>query len=82
MELKLVSCERTFSFPDVQAVFAKSPVGWFGILPRHAPAVFLLQDSPIRIKLPDGEKVFQVKNGVLYVRENRITVAAAEVRGV
>lgn len=80
MELKLVSSACTFSFADVQAVFAKSPVGWFGILPRHAPAVFLLQDSPVRIKLPDGEKVFLVKNGVLYVREDRVIVAAAEVR--
>lgn len=81
MELKLVSLERTLSFTDVQAVFAKSPIGWFGILPRHAPAVFLLRDSPVRVKLPEGEKVFQVKNGVLYVREDRVTVAAAEVRG-
>ena len=80
MELRLVSSERTMSFTDVYGVFAKSPVGWFGILPRHAPAIFLLQNSPLRVKLPEGEKVFLVKNGVIYVRENRVTVTADEIQ--
>lgn len=76
----MISCEKTAFAGEVQAVFAKSPVGWFGILPHHAPAAFLLQNSPLRAKLPEGEKVFHVKNGVLYVRENRVTVVADEVQ--
>jgi len=80
MELLVISCERPVFSGEVQAVFAKSPVGWFGVLPRHAPAVFLLRDAPLRAQLPTGEKVFRVKNGVLHVRENRVTVVADEVQ--
>lgn len=65
---------------QVQAVYAKSPVGWFGILPKHAPATFLLRETPLRVELPEGEKRFHVVGGVLHVRDNRIIVAAEEVR--
>ncbi len=80
MELRVISCEKTVFVGEVHAVFAKSPLGWFGILSRHTPAAFLLQDTPLRAKLPEGEKVFHVKNGVLHVRENRVTVVADEVQ--
>jgi hypothetical protein len=40
----------------------------------------LLQNSPLRVKLSEGEKVFLVKNGVIYVRENRVTVTADEIQ--
>ncbi|MCS7239709.1 MAG: hypothetical protein NZ651_00410 [Candidatus Bipolaricaulota bacterium] len=80
VELRIFSCERPVFAGEVQAVFAKTPLGWFGILPHHAPAVFLLRDSPVRVKLAEGEKLFHVKGGVLRVRENRVTIVAAEVR--
>ncbi|MEN3010870.1 MAG: hypothetical protein ABDI20_07930 [Candidatus Bipolaricaulaceae bacterium] len=80
MELRIVSCERPVFSSSVLAVYARSPVGWFGLLPKHAPAVFLLQEAPLRAVLPEGEKRFFVRNGVLYVREDVVTVVADEVR--
>ncbi|MFN3346208.1 MAG: F0F1 ATP synthase subunit epsilon [Candidatus Bipolaricaulaceae bacterium] len=82
MELRIISCERPVFSSAVLAVYAKSPVGWFGILPRHAPAAFLLKDAPLRAVLPHGEKRFRVKTGVLYVRKEGVTVVADEVEGV
>lgn len=79
MELRVISCERPVFSAPVQAVYAKSPVGWFGILPKHAPAVFLLKDAPVRAVLPSGEKRFFVRTGVLHVREDVVTVVADEV---
>lgn len=79
MELRIVSCERVVFSSPVEAVYAASPAGWFGVLPRHAPAVFLLRDAPLRAVLPGGEKRFHVKNGVLHVRDNAVTVVADEV---
>ncbi|MCS7216287.1 hypothetical protein [Thermus sp.] len=80
MELRIVSCERPVFSSAVLAVYAQSPVGWFGLLPKHAPAVFLLKEAPLRAVLPEGEKRFFVRNGVLYVREDVVTVVADEVR--
>lgn len=80
VELHVISCERPLFSGKVDAVFAKSPVGWFGILPRHAPATFLLQDSPLRVKTAEGERVFFVRRGVLHVQENVVTVVADEIR--
>lgn len=79
MELRIFSCERAVFSGEVQAVFAKTPMGWFGILPHHAPAVFLLKDTPLRVKLAEGEKLFHVKDGVLRVRENQVTIVATQV---
>lgn len=82
MELRIVSCERPVFSATVQAVYAKSPDGWFGVLPRHAPAAFLLKDAPLRAVLPQGERRFVVKTGVLYVRKDGVTVVADEVEVV
>ncbi len=79
MELRIISCERPVFSAPVQAVYAQSPEGWFGILPRHAPAVFLLRDAPVRAVLSQGEKRFFVRRGVLHVREDVVTVVADEV---
>lgn len=79
MELRIVSCERPVFSASVLAVYAKSPVGWFGLLPKHAPAVFLLRDAPLRAVLPQGEQRFTVRTGVLHVRDDVVTVVADEV---
>lgn len=80
MELRIISCEKVVFAGQVRAVYAKSPVGWFGILPKHAPAVFLLSDSPVRVQLPEGEKTFHVRGGVLHVRQDQLTLVAEEVQ--
>lgn len=80
MELRVISCEKLVFSGEVLAVYAKSPVGWFGILPKHAPAVFFLPESPLRVQLPAEEKTFFVRKGVLRVLENRLTLVAEEVR--
>lgn len=80
MEVRIFSCQKPVFSGKARAVYAKSPVGWFGILPRHAPASFFLQETPLRIQSESGEKVFLVKRGVLQVRENRVTVVAEEVQ--
>lgn len=80
VELHIFSCKRPVFSGQVRAVYAKSPVGWFGILPEHAPATFLLRETPLRVELPQGEKRFHVVNGVLHVRDDQVLVAAEEVR--
>ncbi len=81
MEVQIFSCKRPVFSGQAQAVYAKSPVGWFGILPRHAPATFFLEETPLRVELPEGERKFHVVRGVLYVRDNKVTIVAEEVRG-
>jgi len=80
VELRIISCEKLVFSGEVLAVYAKSPVGWFGILPGHAPAMFFLSESPLRVQLSGEEKTFFVRNGVLQVRENRLTLVAEEIR--
>lgn len=80
MELRIISCEKVVFSGEVQAIYAKSPVGWFGILPKHAPASFFLDASPLRVQVPKGEERFHVRRGVLHVRDDRVTLVAEEVR--
>jgi len=79
VELRIISCEKLVFSGEVLAVYAKSPVGWFGILPKHAPAVFFLSESPLRVQLPGEEKTFLVRRGVLQVLDNRLTLVAEEI---
>jgi F0F1-type ATP synthase epsilon subunit len=80
VELRIIAGERVVFSGAVQAVYAKSPVGWFGVLAKHAPAVFLLEDSPLRVQLSQGEKKFHVRRGVLHVQDDKLTLVAEEVR--
>lgn len=80
VDLQIVSPLGVVFSGPVQAVYAKSPLGWFGVLSGHTPAAFVLQSSPLRAITASGETRFQVEEGVLHVRENRITVVAREVR--
>lgn len=56
------------------AVYARSPEGWFGILPGHAPAAFALTEHELCVTTPEGSRTFRVRGGTLYVDRAGVTV--------
>ncbi len=59
-------------------VYARSPEGWFGILPGHAPAAFALADHELRVTTPEGNRTFRVRGGTLYVDRAGVTVLTSQ----
>ena len=57
-------------------VVAPSVLGYFGVLPRHAPMRCLLREGLLRVKLPDGtERRFSVGPGFFEVERDRVAIA-------
>lgn len=61
---------------EAREVIAPSVLGYFGILPRHAPFRCKLAEGSLRIKLPDGkERRFSIGPGFFEVEGDRVAVA-------
>ncbi len=79
MTCKLVAAERVFLDSEASQVYCRTPVGWLGILPGHAPAVFGLRDALLRVTVADGELTFRVQRGVVRVAQSEVLVLADSV---
>jgi F-type H+-transporting ATPase subunit epsilon len=80
MKVRLLSAEKEVFSGEAEAVYARSPEGWFGILSGHAPAAFGLVDSPLRLITASGEVVFQVSSGLVHVGRDEVVILADEVK--
>lgn len=60
-------------------MYTRTPVGWLGILPRHAPAAFAVEDAPLRIGTETGERTFRVKQGIVWVSPAGVLVLIDEI---
>jgi len=79
MNVRLIGAERQVFSGEATALYAQGTEGWFGILSRHAPAIFALEDAPLRIVTDSGEHVFRVRAGVVHVRRDEVVILADEV---
>lgn len=76
VECRVITCARLVFSGKAQAVYARSPEGWFGILPGHAPAAFTLADGPVRVVTEGGERRFDLEGGTLLVDRTGVTILA------
>ena len=61
---------------EAREIIAPSVLGYFGVLPRHAPFRCMLAEGALRIKLPDGtERRFAIGPGFFEVERDRAVVA-------
>ncbi|MCL2780847.1 MAG: F0F1 ATP synthase subunit epsilon [Actinomycetia bacterium] len=78
MHVELVSVERPLWSGEAVAVYARTPDGEIGVLPRHAPLLAALAPGwTVRIQ-PEGaaQLTFAVHGGFLSVREDGVSVLA------
>jgi F-type H+-transporting ATPase subunit epsilon len=80
--IKLLSPDRVALDADaVQAVLPAFDGEW-GVLAGHAPLVAALGTGCLRVSFPDGTgRGYAVRGGFAQVRNNVLTVLAAECRG-
>jgi F-type H+-transporting ATPase subunit epsilon len=79
MRCELRSAEETLFDGEATMIVAHSPLGEFGILPRHAPLLAALDAGPLRIQTPEGQRVFVLRSGLLRVQADRVSVLAEGV---
>ena len=79
---EILACERIVFAAEVKGVFTRTPEGELGILPHHAPAVFSLEDAPVRLKTKRGEMAFEVRHGIARVSPEGVLIFADVVEEV
>jgi len=78
LNVAVVSAERSLWRGTAKSIVAKTPEGEIGILPGHEPVLALLVESPMRIELEDGTKMFvAVHGGFFSVDSDNVNVIAA-----
>ncbi len=76
MDCKVLASEQVILEEEATQVSCRTPTGWLGILPGHAPAVFGLEDAPLRIVTSQGERHFRLHLAVVRVNRTEVLVLA------
>ena len=76
LRLEIVTAERLLFEGDVDAVVAPGIDGEFGVLPKHAALMTVLQPGELRYRTGAGEEYFAVTGGFVEVRGDRVWVMA------
>ncbi|MFO8033784.1 MAG: F0F1 ATP synthase subunit epsilon [Candidatus Bipolaricaulota bacterium] len=76
MTCKVLASDRVVLDAEASSVTCRTPEGWLGILTGHAPAVFGLEDAPLRVSTPEGQQRFRVQRGVVRVSRSGVLVLA------
>jgi F-type H+-transporting ATPase subunit epsilon len=77
MEVQLVAPDRMVWSGEAEIVLARTVDGELGILPRHAPLLGVLVESPVTIRRADeGDLVAAVHGGFLSVSDDGVSVLA------
>jgi F-type H+-transporting ATPase subunit epsilon len=80
MQVQLVAPDRMVWSGEAEFVSARTLDGELGILPRHAPLLGVLAESPVRIRPADGEEIVAaVHGGFLSVGPEGVQVLAETV---
>lgn len=72
--IKILSPEKTLYDGEASAIFLPGELGPFEVLNNHCPIISTLIEGKITIRTQEGLKVFQVREGVVKVKDNNIVV--------
>jgi len=76
MRCQVRTSDRALFDGDAVMVVARSALGDFAVMARHAPLLAVLDAGPLRVKTDREELLFVVRGGLLRVLEDRVTVLA------
>lgn len=76
MYLDIITPDKKVFSGEVTSVSVPGSEGRFQVLNNHAPIISTLQPGQVKIKSVEGEKIFDVKGGVIEVLKNKVVVLA------
>ena len=79
MFLEIITPDKKVFAGEVTSVQVPGSLGQFQILNNHAPIISTLTNGKVKIKSASGNKVFEVKGGVVEVLKNKVVVLAESV---
>lgn len=75
LKVRIISPKEDIFVGEAQSVSSVNRAGPFDVLPQHAKFVTLVEDKPIVLRLPSGEKrSFSFPLAIVHVRENQVDI--------
>ena len=74
MKLEIRTPEKRLFSGDVDAVHLPGTKGAFTVLPRHAALISTLQEGKITCRKGKEEQDFDIKSGIVEVKNNVISI--------
>jgi len=74
MHIKVYSPYQVYFDDQASSITAKNDTGPFDILPQHHKFLTLLTSGEMVIVTKKGEEKIKISRGVMYVKEDRVTV--------
>ena len=59
---------------QAKSVSSVNSNGPFDILPLHANFITIIENQPIKIQTPEGQKEFQFPNAIIYTSKNTVQI--------
>jgi F-type H+-transporting ATPase subunit epsilon len=76
MKLEIISPDSSLFVGESDSVIVPALDGELGILNHHAPLIAALKQGKVRIRQQGSEKTFEIKGGVLEVKQNKVIILA------
>lgn len=79
MQLEIITPDKKIYSGEVVSVSVPGTDGRFQLLKNHAPIISTLLNGKVKVKDKEGEKLFDVKGGVVENLNNKIVILAESV---
>ncbi len=79
MFLEIITPDKKVYAGEATSVSVPGADGRFQILNRHAPIISSLLNGTVKVKDSEGEKMFEVKGGVIENLDNKVVILAESV---
>lgn len=79
MLLEIITPDKKVYSGDAVSVSVPGTDGRFQLLKDHAPIISTLLNGTVKVKDKEGEKVFEVKGGVIENLDNKVVILAESV---
>ncbi len=77
MQIEIITPEKNLFKGEIKLVQVPGSKGSFEVLKNHAPIISTLDEGKIKVISPDDqENYFEIKGGVIEVKENYIIILA------
>jgi F-type H+-transporting ATPase subunit epsilon len=79
MLLEIITPDKKVFSGEVSSVSVPGTDGRFQLLNSHAPIISTLLNGAVKVRDKEGEKVFNVKGGVIENLDNKVIILAESV---
>lgn len=79
MFLEIITPDKKVYSGEASSVSVPGTSGRFQLLKNHAPIISTLLNGKVKVRDKEGEKIFDVKGGVIENLDNKVIILAESV---